>query len=119
MRDQAQSAYDQIAGQPNVGMMPQSLQLQQATIDYETAAGQLPHQHRAATAGQLAAARAQIAQAKAAPAQAQASLAQAQSSLAKLRRGPGASRILTIAEAQVTQGQLSLQQARLTAATAS
>ncbi len=38
VRDQAQSAYDQIAGQPNVGMMPQSLQLQQATIDYETAA---------------------------------------------------------------------------------
>ncbi len=28
VRDQAQSAYDQIAGQPNAGMLPQSLQLQ-------------------------------------------------------------------------------------------
>jgi HlyD family secretion protein len=113
MRDQAQSAYDQIAGQPNAGMMPQALQLQQATIDYETAAANYRVSTAPATAGQLAAARAQIAQAKAAAAQAQASLAQAQSNLAKLRRGPSASD-LTIAEAQVTQGQLSVRQARLT-----
>jgi len=113
VRDQAQSAYDQVAGQPNVGMLPQSLQLQQATIDYETAAANYRVSTAAATAGQLAAARAQIAQARAAAAQAEASLAQAQSNVAKLRRGPGASD-LVIAEAQVTQGQLSLQQARLT-----
>ncbi len=112
MRDQAQSAYDQIAGQPNAGMMPQSLQLQQATIDYETAAANYRVSTAPATAAQLAAARAQIAQARAGLAQAQASLAQAESSLAKLRRGPGAAD-LTIAEAQVTQGQLSVQQARL------
>lgn len=113
VRDQAQAAYDQIAGQPNAGMMPQSLQLQQATIDYETAAANYRVSTAPATAAQLASARAQIAQAKAAAAQAEASLAQAQSNLAKLRRGPGASD-LVIAEAQVTQGQLSLQQARLT-----
>jgi HlyD family secretion protein len=113
LRDQAQSAYDQIAGQPNAGMMPQSLQLQQATIDYETAAANYRISTAPATAGQLAAARAQIAQAQAAAAQAQATLAQAQSNLAKLRRGPNDSD-LTIAEAQVTQGQLSVQQARLT-----
>jgi HlyD family secretion protein len=113
VRDQAQSAYDQIAGQPNAGMLPQSLQLQQATIDYETAAANYRVSTAPATAGQLAASRAQIAQTRAAVAQAEASLAQAQSNLAKLRRGPGASD-LVIAEAQVTQGQLSLQQARLT-----
>lgn len=46
-------------------------------------------------------------------AQAEAALAQAQSNLAKLRRGP--SNIdLTIAEAQVMQGQLSVQQTQLT-----
>lgn len=113
MRDQAQSAYDQIAGQPNAGMMPQALQLQQATIDFETAAANYRVSTAPATAGQLAASRAQIAQAKAAVAQAEASLAQAQSNLAKLRRGPNEVD-LTIAEAQVTQGQLSVQQARLT-----
>lgn len=112
VRDQAQAAYDQIAGQPNAGMMPQSLQLQQATIDYETAAANYRIATAQATAAQLAAARAQIAQAKAAAAQAQASLAQAQSNLAKLRRGPNDSD-LAIAEAQVTQGELSVQQARL------
>lgn len=112
MRDQAQSAYDQIAGQPNAGMMPQSLQLQQATIDYETAAANYRITTAPATASQLAGARAQIAQAKAALAQAQASVVQAQSSLDKLRRGPNDTD-LTIAEAQVTQGQLSVQQARL------
>lgn len=113
MRDQAQAAYDQIAGQPNVGMMPQALQLQQATIDYETAAANYRISTAPATAAQLASSRAQIAQAKAAVAQAQASLAQAEASLAKLRAGPGASD-LAIAEAQVTQGQLSVQQAQLT-----
>jgi HlyD family secretion protein len=32
---QAQAAYDQVAGMPNIGMLPQSLALQQATIDYQ------------------------------------------------------------------------------------
>ncbi len=113
IRDQAQAAYDQIAGQPNAGMMPQAMQLQQATIDYETAAANYRISTAPATAGQLAAARAQIAQARAAVAQAEASRAQAQSNLAKVQRGPSEAD-LAIAEAQVTQGQLSVQQARLT-----
>lgn len=112
VRDQAQSAYDQVANQPNVGMLPQALQLQQATVDYETAAAN----YRMATAppkpAQLAAAKAQIAQAKATQIQAQAGLAQAQASLERLLQGPG-EQDLAIAEAQVTQGQLSVQQARL------
>ncbi len=35
--EQAQQAYDKIKDQPNAGMFPQSLQLQQATINYDTA----------------------------------------------------------------------------------
>lgn len=34
---QAQSAYDQVASLPNVGLLPQLLNLQRATIDYEQA----------------------------------------------------------------------------------
>ena len=34
---QAQSAYDQVAAAPNVGMLPQSTALQQASLDYQTA----------------------------------------------------------------------------------
>ena len=34
---QAQSAYDQVTAAPNVGMLPQSTALQQASLDYQTA----------------------------------------------------------------------------------
>ena len=112
VRDQAQAAYDQVAGQPNIGMLPQSAQLQQATVDYATAAAN----NRIATAqpkaSQLAAARAQIEQAKASVVQAEASLANAQSSLDRLQRGPD-EQDLAISEAQVRQSELAIAQSRL------
>lgn len=113
MRDQAQAAYDQVATRPEIGLLPQSVQLQQATIDYETAEANYRVTTAPATEAQLAAANAQIVQSQAAVAQARAALAQAQASLAKLQRGPVASD-LAVAEAQVTQAELSVQQAKLT-----
>ena len=112
MRDQAQSAYDQIASQPDAGLMPQSLQLQQATIDYATAQANYNVAIAPPKPGQLAAAKSQIAQAKATQAQALASVAQAQASLNKLLEG-GSEQDLAVADAQVTQSQLQVQQARL------
>lgn len=113
MRDQAQAAYDQVASRPEIGLLPQSVQLQQATIDFETAEANYRITTAPPTEAQLAAARAQIVQSQAAVAQARASLAQAQATLTKLQRGPGASD-LAVAEAQVTQAELSVQQAKLT-----
>jgi len=114
IRDQAQAAYDEVSHLPQVGLLPQSTQLQQATVDYEVAAANF----RVATASpkqsQLAGARAQIAQAKAGVAQAEAALAGAQSSLERLLKGASAEDLI-IAEAQVTQAELAVQQARLTA----
>lgn len=113
-RDQAQAAYDQVAHLPNVGLLPQAAQLQQATVEYEIAAAN----YRLATAppkpSQVAAAKAQVAQAKAALAQAEATLANAESNLERLLQGPSAED-LAIAEAQVTQAELNVQQARLAA----
>lgn len=112
LRDQAQAAYDMVAGAPNVGMLPQSVQLQQATVDYEAALAN----YRVTTAppkpGQLAAAKAQIAQSQAAVAQAEAALASAQSNLQRLQEG-AKPEDRAIAEAQVTQAQLALQQSQL------
>jgi HlyD family secretion protein len=112
VRDQAQAAYDQIASQPDAGLMPQSLQLQQATIDYETALANYNVTVAPPKPGQVAAAKTQIAQAKATQAQATASLAQAQASLDKLLEGV-AEQDLAVAEAQIVQSQLQVQQARL------
>ncbi len=113
MRDQAQSAYDRIASQPDAGLMPQSLQLQQATIDYATAEANYNVAVAPPKAGQLAAAKSQIAQAKATQAQALASVAQARASLNKLLEG-ASEQDLAVADAQVTQSLLQVQQARLT-----
>ncbi|MCB0252606.1 MAG: HlyD family efflux transporter periplasmic adaptor subunit [Caldilineae bacterium] len=112
VRDQAQAAYDQVANQPNIAMLPQSAQLQQATVDYETAAANYRITTAKPKASQLAAARAQIEQAKASVAQADASLANAQSSLDRLQRGPE-EQDLAIAEAQVRQSELAIAQSRL------
>jgi HlyD family secretion protein len=102
----AQSAYDQIAHLPNAGMMPQALQLQQATIDYEVAKANVETTLAPPTASQKAAALAQIAQA-------QAAVAQAEANLARLTRGPSPED-LAILEAQVEQAAVSLRQAELT-----
>ncbi len=95
--EQAQQAYDKIKDMPNAGMFPQALQLQQATIAYETAQAQYRVTTRAATESQLAASQAQI--------------AQAQSSLDRLVRGPSKEQV-DIAQAAVDQAQLALEQAQ-------
>lgn len=63
--DQAQAAYDRIGGasNPDIGRMPQSLQLQQATLDYQRALNVYNAKFQPAQA-QLAAAQAQIQQAQ-------------------------------------------------------
>lgn len=95
---QAQAAYDQVAHLPNVAMLPQSLQLQQATLEYELA----QTNYRLATKGpseaQKAAARAQV--------------AQAQASLERLTSGASEEE-LDIARAQVRQAEVAVEQAKL------
>ena len=61
----AQSAYDRIAGQPFAGMMPESLQLQQATLGLEAAQTQYTKAQNGATADVIAGAYAQLAGARA------------------------------------------------------
>ena len=110
--EQAQAAYDQVANLPNVGLLPQSLNLQRATIDYEQAKAQ----YEIATAGADAAQRSQgvaaIAQAEAAVASGRAQVAQAKSSLVKLQEGATPEQIAA-AQAQVKQAEAGLAQARL------
>jgi HlyD family secretion protein len=94
---QAQAAYDQIADRPNVAMLPQSLQLEQATIALETAEANFALTTRKPTEAELAAARSAV--------------VQAESSLARLQEGISEEEIL-LAQLQVEQAQLSLDQAR-------
>ena len=61
----AQAAYNMVKGNPNVGMMPQSLQLQQATLAQEAAQAQYDKLMKGATADQIAAAYAQLESARA------------------------------------------------------
>lgn len=102
----AQSAYDQIAHLPNAGMMPQAVQLQQATIQYEAAKANVDASLAPATAGQRASALAQIAQA-------QAAVVQAQANVERLKRGLSAED-REILQAQVEQARLGAEQAGLT-----
>lgn len=95
--DQAQQAYDKVKDRPDVGMLPQSLQLQQATINYEAAEAQYRVTTKGSTPAQLA--------------QAQAQIAQAQASLDRLTQGPSQAQ-LDIAQAGVDQAELALEQAR-------
>jgi HlyD family secretion protein len=95
--EQAQQAYDRIKDRPDAGLMPQALQLQQATIAFETAQAQYRVATKGANTAQLAQARAQI--------------AQAQASLDRLREGPKAEQV-EIAQAGVDQAQIALEQAR-------
>ncbi len=96
--DQAQGAYDRVAYMPNIAMMPQSLQLQEATINYQAALAS----YRAKTAPPT---EAQIAQAKA-------QIAQAEAQLAKLKNSPSQEDI-DAAQAQVEQAKVSVEQAKL------
>ncbi|MGC9333512.1 MAG: efflux RND transporter periplasmic adaptor subunit [Anaerolineae bacterium] len=94
--DQAQAAYDQVADRPNVAMLPQALQLQQATIAYDAAQASFELTMRKPTEAEIAAARSGIVQAEASLARVQASVQEEDILLAQL---------------QVEQAQLSLEQA--------
>ncbi|MBI1297500.1 HlyD family efflux transporter periplasmic adaptor subunit [bacterium] len=107
---QAQQAYDQVRGLPNVGALPQAAQLEQATISYEVARAQLAVTQRGATEAQTASALSQIAQAELSLRQARSQLLTAQNNLETLIEGP-AQEDLEIARAQVRQAELSKIQA--------
>jgi len=101
----AQEAYDKIASMPNAAMMPQAIQLQQATIDYETAKANLNVSLAPATASQKAQALAQIAAADAA-------VAQAEASLARLVNGPKPTD-LAVLKIQIEQAGIGVESAKL------
>lgn len=93
----AQAGYDRVAWMPNIAMLPQSLQLQQASIEYAAAQAN----YRLATQGPS----------ESAIRAAEASVAQARASLARLKSVP-ASEDVTVAKAQVEQARVSVEQAR-------
>ena len=95
--EQAQQQYDKVKDVPGVGMLPQSLQLQQATIGYETAQANYRVSSRGADQAQLAASQAQI--------------AQAQAALDRVQRGPTKEQV-DVAQAAVDQAQLAVEQAQ-------
>ncbi len=95
--EQAQQAYDRVKDRPEIGLLPQSVQLQQATIGLETAEAQYRVAAKNANQAQLA--------------QAQAQIAQAQASLDRLKQGPQAEQV-EIAQAGVDQAEIALEQAK-------
>lgn len=94
---QAQAAYDKVAWVGGVGALPQSLQLQQATIQYEAALANYQLATQGATESQIKAAEAQVAQAKA--------------NLQRLLKSPS-EEDLAIAREQVHQAEINLEKAR-------
>ena len=74
----AQAGYNQVKGNPGIAALPQSLQLQQATIGFEAAQAQYDKVLKGATEDVIAGAYAQLAQARAA--------------LQRLKKGPKLSR---------------------------
>jgi HlyD family secretion protein len=94
---QAQAAYNQVADRPDVAMLPQALQLQQATIAYNAAQASFNLTQRNPSRAELAAGKA--------------SIAQAEATLARLQAGATAEDLM-IAQIQVEQAQLRLDQAR-------
>lgn len=62
---QAQAAYNQVKFSPDIGALPQSAQLQQATISYEAAKARLADLQAGATQAEIASASAQVRQSRA------------------------------------------------------
>ena len=120
---QAQAAYDLVKDQANIGLLPQSLNLQKATIEYQRAKAAYDAAKNHPTPSELAAARAQVRQAEASLARLKASptaselaaaaaqVAQAQAQLARLQAQPNADD-LAVAQASVDQAQVSSQEAQ-------
>jgi HlyD family secretion protein len=126
---EAQWAYDQVAYRGDVGAMPQASQLEQATIDYETALANYKLAVREPTQADIASARSQLAQAESSLARlldsptgaeitaARSQLAQAEASLAGLLEGPDEAEVAA-AQAGVDTAQVGLEQAELNLAKA-
>lgn len=116
--DLAQSNYDQIGGSsnPHIGQLPQSLQLQQATNNYQASLAAYNDARSHPTAAELAAAQSQVQQAQAALdrltpdaallAAAQSQVQQAQAALNRLRPTQDS---IDVAQSQVDQAQAALQ----------
>jgi RND family efflux transporter MFP subunit len=121
--EQAQAAYDKVKWRPDIAQLAQSLDLQNATIEYQRAKTAFEALKDQPTPSDLAAARAQVRQAEAALAQLKASpstselaaaaaqVAQAQAQLTQLQAQPDADDV-AVAQASVDQAQVSLEQAQ-------
>jgi len=115
---QAQAAYDPVAYLPNVASLPQSLALQQATLDLQIAQAEYDRLVKGATTEELEVAEAQVreAQAAVAAARAQVESARAQFGQAKARRdllAAGASaEEIAVLTAQVDQARAALVRAQ-------
>lgn len=108
----AQAQYDQVKGDPYIAMLPQSIQLQQATLAYQAAKAVYDKAAKGATNDQVKAAEAQLAQARAANQQAQEGTPQ--SALDAAQAGvQQAEAALNAARAQVVQAETALGLARL------
>lgn len=107
----AQQQYDHVKSQNNVGELPQSQELQNATIAYEVALAQNKLTEPDPTGAQVAGALNQIAQSELGLRQAQANLITAQNNLSTLLEG-AKDEDIDIARAQVEQAQISLLQAQ-------
>lgn len=121
---QAQAAYDEVAWREDIAMLPQALQLEQATIDYEQAKANYNEVIAGPRQDQIDQARAQVAEAQAQLdallrgataadiAAAEAQVVEAQTQLDKLRTGATENEIAA-AEADVRQAEVALEQARI------
>ena len=119
----AQAAYDQVAGQPDIGRRPEALELERATNAYNAAAAQLDDLQAGASDADVASAQAAVRQAQAqldsvrAPARpadlaaAQAELRRAQAQLDLLKAGARAESIAAV-EADVASARAAVDQAR-------
>lgn len=101
----AQHAYNEVKNQANIGMLPQSAQLEQATVAYELARAQADLSEQDPNQAQVAAAQNQIALAQVSVQQAQSNLINAQNNLQKLIDGAKETD-LAIVQAQVLQAQI-------------
>ncbi|MCP4165914.1 MAG: efflux RND transporter periplasmic adaptor subunit [Chloroflexi bacterium] len=120
---QAQSNYDEVSWMSNIGQMPQALELEQATNNYEAALASYNSTSEGPSTDQIQQARANVVQAETnlqklldSPtaselASADSQLAQAEAQLAALLDSASAEKV-AIAEAQVEQARLNLADAR-------
>ncbi len=127
---EAQWAYDQVAYRGDIGAMPQAAQLEQATIDYETALANFNLAVQDPTDADIAVARSQLAEAESSLARlldsptladiaaAQSELAQAKATLAQLLEEPDEAEVAA-AQAAVDTARIGLEQAELNLAKAS